>query len=158
MKFHIHPTRRYTMRNKLTKIALAAGFLLALAFTFSCSSDNGDDNPSSNSDGGGKKETYYMEEGGVSVKALELIEQTPGISAADAIRILNQYPVIGDKYKVVKSRVSRAELEKELDERSTSIPGVSKESFLNRLNTSGRSLDLVSNDYNDVVYFYVQKE
>jgi hypothetical protein len=26
----------HTMRNKLNKIALAAGFLLALAFTFSC--------------------------------------------------------------------------------------------------------------------------
>jgi hypothetical protein len=133
------------MRNTFSKIALAAGFLLALAFTFSCSSDDGDD---------GKKETYYIEGGGVSVKADELIYSTPGLSAADVISILNQYPVIGDKYKVVKSGVLRAELEKELN----SISEISTEQFLNKLNTNGRALATFSNRYNDVVYFYVQKE
>ena len=37
------------MRNKLTKITLAAGFALALAFTFGCSDDKDDGNPSGTS-------------------------------------------------------------------------------------------------------------
>jgi hypothetical protein len=135
------------MRSKLSKIALAAIFGIALALTFSCSSE-----------GGGKEETYYIERGGVSVKADDLIYSTPGLSAADAISILNQYPVIGDKYKVVKFGVSRAELEKELNEMSMSISGFSKEQFLNLLNTNGRALVTFSNRYNDLVYIYVQKE
>jgi uncharacterized protein (TIGR02145 family) len=38
------------MRNTFSKIALAAGFLLAITFTFSCSSGDGDNNPSRSSE------------------------------------------------------------------------------------------------------------
>jgi len=41
------------MRKKLAKVALAASFMLALAFIFSCSSDDGDTGGSSSSSGGG---------------------------------------------------------------------------------------------------------
>jgi hypothetical protein len=140
--------------DKVKSILLAATLGLALALTISCSSDDGDDNPPVSS----KKETYYTETGGVSVQANDLINSTPGISAADALKILNQYSVLGDKYKSAKPGVSRAELEEDLDKLSISISGFSKEQVLRILDTRGRTLMFLYNNVSDLVYIYVEKE
>jgi len=173
------------MRSKFSKIALVAILGIALAFTFSCSSDSGDDDSGGNSgigtsssntivqssssvsssssseisySSGGKEETYYLELGGVSVKADDLINSTPGITATDALKYLNQYPIVPDKYKSVYSGVSRAEVEELFDEFSVYVEGFSKEQALRKLDTNGQVLLTILNSFGDWIYTYVERE
>ncbi|GBU24555.1 hypothetical protein R83H12_01189 [Fibrobacteria bacterium R8-3-H12] len=156
------------MRDKFSKIALAAILGFALAFTFSCSSDDGGDDTGGNFPSSGSvplpssssvavTETYYWEIGGISVKAMDLINSTPGISAKDVLKYLNQYPVIPDKYKSVGSGASRAEIENAFDNVSVSISGFSKVQTLRTLDTDGYVLFTFTNAVSDWIYFYVEK-
>jgi hypothetical protein len=56
------------MMNKLSKIALAVGFVLALAFTFSCSSDSDDPPPKAN--------TYFYSKHGMKNCSHESLLET----------------------------------------------------------------------------------
>jgi len=133
------------MTNKRFWLGILAMVLVFGMVVVGC--DNG-------STSGGK--TYYYQIGGISVAAWNLINSNPGISAQRALAYCNQYPVIGDPYKEVKSGYTRSRLENDLDQ--ISIPGFSKTQFLKMLDSGGAVFQMFSLINGDYIYCYVEEE
>ena len=159
------------MRNKLSKFTLAAGFVLALAFTLSCSSDSNDDHESYKissssstnntisssssvviiNSSSSKQETYYMETGTVSETAYNYVKNLDQ-PAEDLVTYCHRYPVSNDKYAEVESGLSRAKLEEELE----NIPN--KVAVLRSLDKDGAVLGLFKVADGSTVFLYIEKE
>jgi len=133
------------MRNIFSKL-LAATFGIAMAFTFlSCASDS---DPSSS----GKEVTYYLETGGISETAYDLVKDLDE-PAENLVGYCHRYMVPNDKYKSAESGLSRANLEKELDD----IPDM-KPAILRSLDKDGAVFGIFKANYEDLVFLYIEKE
>jgi hypothetical protein len=138
IQFH-RPTKEFIMRTN--RFLLAAGVVLAMAFIFSCSSDNV----------GGKKETYYVETGMLSETAYDLVKDLDK-PAEELVGYCHRYRVPNDKYTWVESGISRAELEKELE----TVP--IKAAILRSLDKDGAVFGIFQADYEYIVFLYIEKE
>jgi len=139
------------MRNKFSKFALAVGFVLTLAFTLSCSSDNTINGP----DPSPKQETYYMEQGAISETAYNLVKGLD-MPAEDAVSYCHRYPypTSMDKYAEAESGMSRAKLEEGLD----GLPGNVKPAVLRSLDRDGAVFGLFKVTDGSTVFLYIEKE
>jgi len=100
--------------------------------------------------------TYYYQTGGISVTAFNLINSSPGITAKQALAYCNQYPVIPDVYKEVKSGYTRTQLENDLNK--INVVGFSKTQFLNMLDSYGDVFQMFILLNGDYIYYYVKEE
>jgi hypothetical protein len=132
------------VRGAFARSLLAATLGVALAFTFSCSSDDGDDNL--------PEETYYFETGGISETAYDLVKDLDE-PAENLVAYCHRYRAPNDKYAYAEPKLSREELEKELDE--IPLPSV-KATILRSLDKDGAVFGIFKAG-EDFVFIYIEK-
>lgn len=102
--------------------------------------------------------TYYLETGGISTTANDLINSTPGITAEQALAYCNQYAVFNDIYKDAEAGYSRADLETDLEKLEANVNNFHKDTFLRNLDLGGAYFQVFVAQNGDLIYAYVEEE